>query len=69
MALNIDTSKVNGWNPAFISFKGQPHYTADNVSVDKDEERIVHNLHHSFLLNVDGHVSYLLKNLLKSQDF
>ena len=69
MTLDVDTSKVNSGDPAFISFEGQPHNAADNVSVDKDEEGIIHDLHHSFLLHVDGHVSDLLENLLQSQHF
>ena len=60
MALDVDTTKVHCWDPALISFEGQPHNAADNVCVDKDEERIIDNLHHGFLLDVDGHVSDLL---------
>jgi len=67
--LDVHRAKVDSRYPLLVSFETEPHDTTNDVSVDKDEERVVHDLHESLVFNSDGHVANLLKNLPQTKYF
>ena len=48
---DIDRTEINRRDPALVGFETEPHDASDDMSVDKDKEGVVHDLHEGLIFD------------------
>lgn len=51
MHFDIDRTEINRRDPALVGFETEPHDASDDMSVDKDKEGVVHDLHEGLIFD------------------
>ena len=69
MHFDVNRAEVDCWDPHLIRLQAEPHDTADNMSVDKDEKGVVHYLQHGLVLDSNRLISYFFQYFLQTLYF
>ena len=69
MSFDVDSAEVNCRDPVLIRAQTEPHDAPNDVRVDEDQERVIHDLHQGLILDIDRQVSDLLQDFLEALHF
>ena len=69
MHFYINCAEINCRDPALVGFEAEPHDASDDMSVDKDEEGVVHNLHEGLVFNRDRQFANFLQDFFETLHF